>query len=415
MKDEKLILNCVWDFQVAPAYYDFIVFLQLADQFRIRKNLKFLRLIFMPGPRQGYRDDNLRSTESNELMTRNVLLPACHLVESCQEVLFLKDRSIGEQLLSNKVNVFPVNYSTDNPISNYGEGALLSNFFLGSKISYFKSPKDKLTQVDQYLLKYSKNKKPLVITLREASHDQGTRRCLIEKEWIGFFEKINLSEYQPIIVRDTEKVFNVDTVFHDFPHCHIASIDLLFRSALYERAFINFFCNNGPSFLALFLRANAILFKPIDESVTACTSKWYENIIGIIQGEQRIWTSRKDLLCWEDDNVENIDMNFNIMIARINENKNLFDQNNFGSIEQVLRSIKVVLKYVFNNINFKVSEDDLLLLNKVSELLDIVSVENKIKYSLRDIIKEHEGGVLQSGALNKILKYSSDVNIAVTF
>ena len=81
----------------------------------------------------------------------------------------------------------------------------------------------------------------------------------------------------------------------------------------------------------------------------------------------------------------------------------------------MLRSIKVVLKYVFNNINFKISEDDLLLLNKVSELLDIVSVENKIKYSLRDIIKEHEGGVLQSGALNKILKYSSDVNLAVTF
>ena len=49
------------------------------------------------------------------------------------------------------------------------------------------------------------------------------------------------------------------------------------------------------------------------------------------------------------------------------------------------------------------------------QLADIVSVENKIKYSLRDIIKEHEGGVLQSGALNKILKYSSDVNLAVTF
>ncbi len=49
------------------------------------------------------------------------------------------------------------------------------------------------------------------------------------------------------------------------------------------------------------------------------------------------------------------------------------------------------------------------------QLADIVIVVNKIKYSLRDIIKEHEGGVLQSGALNKILKYSSDVNIAVTF
>ena len=81
MKDS--ILYCFYDLAVAPASYDFLQFMQSSDLHRKRYGLDRVFFIFVPGPKNGFRDDSLsKTTMQRSMMMRNVLIPACRLLPS---------------------------------------------------------------------------------------------------------------------------------------------------------------------------------------------------------------------------------------------------------------------------------------------------------------------------------------------
>ena len=59
------ILQCIYDLAIAPCSYDFFAFLLSAEHHRVRNDFESINLIFLPGPKNGYRADELERFKMN--------------------------------------------------------------------------------------------------------------------------------------------------------------------------------------------------------------------------------------------------------------------------------------------------------------------------------------------------------------
>ena len=84
----------------------------------------------------------------------------------------------------------------------------------------------------------------ITITLREASHQEDRNSRL--EEWIKVADWLEHQGYEVVFVRDTEKAEETISGYTISPE---ASLDLLYRGALYESAKMNLFTANGPAAL----------------------------------------------------------------------------------------------------------------------------------------------------------------------
>lgn len=406
-------LNCFYDFAVSPAYHDFITFLQNAELHRIRHGFDKLRIVFVPGPKQGYRNDTLRTTQSNLLMTRNVLLPACHLLKSCTSIIWLDQREPAQGLLANPKAVFPRDYTLDNPTSDYLEPAIQCAFLRDEVVSYFTAPEDKQQLARAFIASVCGDKKPLTVTMREASHDISDRRSINVPEWQAFFDRIDLNVYQPIIIRDTACAFDTNTVFPGFPQAPMASLDVLFRVALYENSYVNFFTNNGPYVFSLYSKYNSIVFKYASEDVYATTEKFLKNSVGLTWGDQRPITEKRTIIAWEDDDADVIEQYFYYLVDQIESGANLSQQHNVSSGEQVFNTINVALNYVFLKFKRSVNEEDLRVLYRIQQMNDILKEEPAWVCDLKALILSKEGKQIPAGTMERIKKVESIVQLGL--
>jgi len=93
--------------------------------------------------------------------------------------------------------------------------------------------------------------KPLVcLTLRESrwSADRNTDLSV----WAEMVRLLRKEGYWPVVVPDTEMIFNErGPEWQSASFCIPAALDLELRMALYEEAYLNLFTNGGPAFLAI--------------------------------------------------------------------------------------------------------------------------------------------------------------------
>ena len=114
-------LYCFYDLSVSPASYDFLAFLQLAELHRIRHGFDQTFFIFVPGPKDGFRDDNLsKTTAQRYMMMRNVVVPSCRLLSSHIGTVWLSNRNEAEDFFKKaNGNIFPRLYSPERPTRDY--------------------------------------------------------------------------------------------------------------------------------------------------------------------------------------------------------------------------------------------------------------------------------------------------------
>ena len=413
MSNTENYLNCFYDFAVSPAYSDFFTYLQLAELHRIRYSFKKIRIIFVPGPKKGFRDDTLRTTESNELMTRNVLLPACHLLKSCDSILWLDQRELAQGMLSNPKAVFPRDYTLQNPVNDYMDSGIQCAFLRDEVISHFTAPPEKHKAAQAFIKSVCGNKKAITITMREAEHDASPRRSINEPEWLKFFDKLDLDIYQPIIIRDTACAFADDNVFAGYPQAPVASIDLLFRNALYENAYLNCFCCVGSYSLAVYSKCNSLVFKYCDNSVYATSEKFLKEALGLTYGDQRPITGKRTVMAWEDDDTDVIEAYFNFMVEQIESGIDLSEQHNIGSTKQAINTINVAIRYVFNKFNRSVAAEDLKVLYRIQQISEILKESSDWNYNLKTLITQNEGKAVPEGTLDRIKQLEETVKFGL--
>ena len=280
-------LYCFYDLSVSPASYDFLAFLQLAELHRIRHGFDQTFFIFVPGLKDGFRDDNLsKTTAQRYMMMRNVVVPSCRLLPSHIGTVWLSNRNEAEDFFKKaNGNIFPRLYSPERPTRDYVWRGVNAAYLRGESLSLFIEPLEYTEMVQSYLKESNlgNSRKIITVTVRETDyHLERNTNCA---EWSPFLKEVSNEEYRIIIIPDTGRVWNTNSLLDDFEHCQTASIDILFRVALYRQAYVDIGVSGGPMQLGPLMGVPTIVFKYVSEDAAA-SPVWLQNVHGIEFGDQ---------------------------------------------------------------------------------------------------------------------------------
>lgn len=268
-------VTACYDLQYSPPTYDFVSFLTSAEQYRLRMGVDRMKVVVLPGPKNGFRDDELPpwSAEARQQMLDNIVLPMPRLLPSCGEpATLVENRDNYRGLFGYGIPVYGLTHMV--------EAADADCYPLRSL------PQDR----DNYV----------TITLRECQYWPARNSNL--HEWRKTAEALRELGYSVVVIRDTN---NADEPFFDFEIDPEASGDLIRRAALYAGADMNLTVSNGPAYLALFMGAPVLIVK-LTTPTTPCSTPDFWLRSGFEPGS--LWPNAKprQALEWIDDTSEGV-------------------------------------------------------------------------------------------------------------
>ena len=341
-------LYCFYDLSVSPPTYDFFAFLQLSELHRRRYELDDICFVFVPGPIGGFRDDMQypRSISERHAWMRNIVIPACYLLESCKQVVCLKSRDDTIYFLKrSKDNIFPRSYSLDSPVGDYSHRGIVAAYVRGEKIAEIKETPEYTQMVESYLADRVIPQKLITVTIRDVEDSPARNTNYLE--WRTFLQRLDPQKYKIIIVPDTSKVWQGSNVLSGFEHCELASINLLFRTALYRRAYLNMAVSTGPVDLAYFSKSPFLSFKPITDDAISTTSEFWLQWLGLEVGDQYPSARQNQIIVWQDDTAECLEEEFYRFVSKLEQDESLAErEHGFRSYRQRCMYYEIALSYV---------------------------------------------------------------------
>lgn len=310
------VLYAFYDLSVSPATFDILGFLVLAELERKKAGCNSLHVVIVPGPNEGFRMDNAPyNTENKKWRLRNILIPCCWMIPSCQKITICTSRkeAYAFQTLLVK-HIFPQGYSVLLPKEKYLWSFIVAEKFQGVVIPSMQATPQALLFVREWIKEKGGKKKVITITLRESSWHLERNSKL--KEWGAFARSLDPTIYCPVLIRDIEAAFKPLPAELDglliFPEV-VWNIEL--RCALYELSYLNMFTSSGPAGLSLLNhRSRSITFNFIKPPFTA---EHFRSHVGIEPGTQYMLEKPFHRLVWEDDRLEVIQKAFGEMCDKI--------------------------------------------------------------------------------------------------
>ena len=305
-------LYCFYDLQVSPPSYDFLTYMQLAELHRKRNNLTNIFFVFVPGLEDGFRGDNYSKNLSQcHIMMKNVVIPSCWLLPSCKGLAWLQHRDEANFFFE-KANghVFPRNYIPQTQIvADYTWPGIVAAYLRNETLTMLREPLGYPEMISS--LFPDDGRKLITITIREAPYN--TKRNTNCQAWLSFLKTLDTSKYKIVIIPDTNNLSN--DVFEGFEYCKIASINVLFRTAIYRKAYLNMFHNNGPASAAIFSNSPLLSIQKVDTDGVS-TTPWFHGVVAIDPDEhhQHAMWKRNQRLVWGPDTVDVLVEAFNTYV-----------------------------------------------------------------------------------------------------
>ncbi len=264
-------LTMLYDLAKSPVGFNFLEWILTADILKTQVGAERLKVVFAPGPNEGFRKDTLpESLALRKQMYERVVKPAIALIGA-------EDGGIGGQ--GGTAPYIP--RAIVEKVRDEGQAI----------------PRFKATNVARdWAREYIQGKRPIVITLREAEHWPDANSDL--DAWIKFAKWAQQRGESVIFVRDTAKM---DEPIPGFVTCSIASYSLDRRCALYEVAKLNMMKCNGPYILASCVEGDVplLIFGVLDEGHITLTPENWERLAGLKVGEQFPWYTERQRLVWD--------------------------------------------------------------------------------------------------------------------
>lgn len=311
VRPEEGELRAFYDLAVCPVTFDIANFLVLAEIARLEFGCKSVRLIVVPAPGHGFRDLSVHSVDHSRHRIMSIIAPALRTLPSCSGISIMTDRKSAEKLVpENGAPVFPYGYTLDRPTRYYSWYNTWDKVHEGKNVQSLRAPQDDLARVEDWLVKNNlQDAKLAVITLREASYQKDRNNKI--REWGKFCQYLTDKGYQPLIVRDFDKAYDpMPAEFAGYPTCDLPNWNLNFRVALYERATVSFFVNNGPWVFGLFdAKVKFMAAKVITESVLVTSTKFRIEMGDEIGKNYRFLQDRQRVV-WENDDYDVLVRNF---------------------------------------------------------------------------------------------------------
>ena len=321
------VLYAFHDLAVAPATFDIVVFLVLAELERKETGCSALHVVIVPGPAEGFREGSLRAyqemgaeqynVDSLRWRLRNILVPCCWLVPSCQQITVCASREEAMVLEASWVkHVFPKRYTVRIPVENYLYSHVVDSISRGLVLPSIQATPQALDYVSQWIEANAGNRKVIPITLREYRFKRDRNSSL--EDWGAFARSLDCDVYFPVFIRDTEAAFGPLpaelcglTIFPE------ASWNIELRAALYELSYLNMSVNTGPAALLSFNRLTRYLCFKIIIATYSSTTEEHVRAIGIEPGTQLQISTPFQRYVWDDDRLDVIQEAFRDMCDRI--------------------------------------------------------------------------------------------------
>ncbi|GHF80419.1 hypothetical protein [Thalassotalea marina] len=298
-------LYAVYDLEMNPASFDVCVFANAAEYYRREQGFDNIHFVVVPPIlKYGRLCDasfyNQGAEQSFRERIEKLLVPILSLIPSKIGCSVLAHREEAEALLHEKA-LFPKLVDLNRPKDTHNPVALLPK---NIPIGYFTADIRSSKFVEDM---FGVNNQPLItVTLREYL-DQPKRNNDID-ELVKFLTKVENCGFVPVIIRDTancgKKAIEKLAKYQSFSN---ASLDIGIRMALYERAAMNFFVNNGPVALASFNhKVNYMVFKLVDESLLCTTQEFFRLRYAIDERDsQYFWAQHKQQkIFWQPDTCD---------------------------------------------------------------------------------------------------------------
>jgi len=313
--DSSNTLYSFYDLHVSPPTCDFLKFMQYAELRRRRYNLEKIHFIFVPGPKEGFRDDNLaRTIPQRSALMRNLVVPSCWLLPTCHGVSWLGNRTEAIKLFEKvgNVNIFPRNYTPETPTSDYIMSGLITAYLRGEEMVVLQEPFEYTSMVQGYLSARLTTQKLITVTVRDTPYN--TERNTNQPEWQSFLDSLDASEYKVLVVPDTYNIWSKNIC--GFEYCEMASLNVLFRTALYRQAYLNMFTPGGPAEIALYSNSPLLMFRPLGKDIAA-TADWYRVFYGMEPDDhhQHAMYKLNQRLAWGADKAGYVQREFNRYIG----------------------------------------------------------------------------------------------------
>ena len=377
-------LNCFYDMAVSPCSFDFFTFLYSAEICRIRRKLDNIQLIFVQGPRNKFRDDNIRSDQQNETYFNNVIVPGISLLPSCSSFMWLDRNQTSFDSLSEKY-IFPRGYRLNQPVSEYLSSGLVACMVRQDKHSFLEAPTYAKLLADKLIKNRCPDGKFITVTSREIERDNtNNSRTLNYHVWRKAIRKLASMGIKTFIIRDTAAASN-PPLFEGVEELPEASIHLPFRLAVYERALVNFSKNNGPGGLQLYSKARAVYFNAFDDDVVALSRNWFLSNFGMNEGDQFPLSTLSKSCIWNDESENRI---IDEVVNALGSEPNNSLINGFSNRENLLASLVVAFNHLITQLKFGLLAEDINLFMRIKELNHEYSFFDDLDQQL-ETIPEH--------------------------
>ena len=358
-------LQCIYDLAISPCSYDFFAFLLSAETHRVRNHYDSIELVFIPGPNNGFRKDNLRTDLQNSQFFLNVIIPGIDLLPSIKCFHKLDQRSKFLNIKLPNEHIFPRSYSLERPIHDYIMHGIVTARIRDENPVFFKAPIYAIKSARKILNNICGDKKPIILTVRELERENNSGMRSIKFDvWKEIINELENSNYKLIIIRDTETAINSEPLFSNVSELQVASFHLHLRYAIHELAHINFFKNNGPVIPAFYSKSNVIMFNNFDKNHVALTEKWMNSNFGINYGSQYPMAAQNSIVRWGEETKDKI-------LKDIFEKK--FDEKHksqkwpFENKNDIVLSAQTSINHTLVNMTSGVHIEDLKFFSKIKK------------------------------------------------
>jgi len=322
------VLYAFYDFAISPATFDLVQFLVLAESERKRLDCDLLHIVFVPGPNDGFSPVDISNyrklgqddcdIDSMRWRLRNIMLPLCWLIPSCQGITVctsLEEARILEQEIAEYV--YPRGYSVQFPKEGYSLFELSKLESQGDILCYsIQATSQARRFVKEWIDRKNIGKRKIItITLRWCLYQKERNSNM--KAWNKFIQGLNSTIYYPVILRDTWTAFrSLPLEFENFSIFEEACWNMELRIALYELCYLNLSVNCGPIVLCIFdSRTRYLLFRSINLSEINMARFFRSE--GLEVGTQYKHATSFQRVIWKDDTYPTIKEQFERMCKKI--------------------------------------------------------------------------------------------------
>ena len=312
------LLYAYFDLDIAPPGFNIANFLVLADIEREKRDLAGIHVIIVAGSHDGYRKEDFEYPRYNkDWRVRNLVVPACALLASCESISVFGTRDEAEAFESNCPGpAFPEGYTVAIPTTNHQYAAINAAAAAGQRVTRLQPSDQARLYVKQWTEDHAGGRKVVTITLRGSSYDLNRNSDL--DTWSEFARTLDAEIYFPVVIRDTERIADkLPPQLEGLTVLPEPAINLELRAALYEAAYLNSGINQRPWTLWHFIEDVRYLTIYIIDRMNEGWDYFHLDGSGFTKGEDMRWAGPLQRTYWGNDSLAEIIREFNEMVARI--------------------------------------------------------------------------------------------------